>query len=180
MQTEEQVRWQPIQYKLPEVIDLRDSGYGPRGYKVVNEEKLIQQAEIGAQVKSMEVDEAAAAAPVEIQLPKSSSGKKSGRSWKAPANRASAVVVKQNVKTWEEQMKNKRMKKTLLERKRQAIQEFKDRAADKRRALRASRERKEANRKKSTVFERITNSTKLQKLMKNKKMRRKIMSIEID
>eukprot|EP01024_Parvocaulis_polyphysoides_P048035 TRINITY_DN4555_c0_g1_i1.p2 TRINITY_DN4555_c0_g1~~TRINITY_DN4555_c0_g1_i1.p2 ORF type:complete len:198 (-),score=32.02 TRINITY_DN4555_c0_g1_i1:167-703(-) len=178
MEQENKPRWVPVQYKEVQPIDFRDSGYGPRGYKLENKEKLIIAAQEGKQAEMM-TDEQEIQGK-QIQIATSSSGKKSGRSWKAPAKRASSVVMKQNSKDWQTKMMEKRVRSDLLEKKREAVQLFKDRAADKRRALRVSKERKEANRKKSTVFQKITNSTKLKKMMKSRKLRQQIMSLELN
>ena len=47
--------WVPAQVKKTERIDFRAVAYGPRGYKVKNEEKFVA---IGKKNDEMEIDEA--------------------------------------------------------------------------------------------------------------------------
>lgn len=104
--------------------------------------------------------------------------KVSGKVWKSGNDKASTKKTASLSSTWEKKMANKAGREHFMTFKKEAVAAAKSKrkaAADQRRL---AKERKDANKAKSTVVQKITNSATLKKMMKSKKDRKKLKTAD--
>jgi rRNA-processing protein CGR1 len=185
--------WVPPQHELivnPQ--DFRGIKRGPKGYKEKNNPNLKRKLEADVSEDAMDEDEAAPGAGADHDpmqqdddgLQSSKRRKQEGakyvpiyeRQVKKPASRAGKVMKGQTggggSTAWEKKMKEKALRAAFVEQKKETIaliKEKKKQEADRRKAV---KERREANKTKSQVTQKITNNATLKKMMKNKKQKK--------
>lgn len=105
-------------------------------------------------------------------------GRVSGRSWKVPGETMSAMKKGTNVSTtWEKKMKEKAVAKELRERKQEAKELRQAAMKEAREKREAAKKRKEENRVKSAITQ-IVSSKTARKMAKNKKLRKKLVTVD--
>jgi rRNA-processing protein CGR1 len=100
-------------------------------------------------------------------------GKASGRTWKAPAQRASSTKSRTLSSSWEKKMKIKAERDAYNSMKRQAKEARSTRLREARERKEQAEKRKEENRKKSVVVQKLSTET-AKRMMKSKKQRKKL------
>uniref|UniRef100_A0A7S3R0S3 Coiled-coil domain-containing protein 86 n=1 Tax=Dunaliella tertiolecta TaxID=3047 RepID=A0A7S3R0S3_DUNTE len=173
--------WQPAQHAEGEAIDLRNAKLGPKGFKERGKRKLEQMEESHA----ADLEEAANRMQEDGDLPPqeeqpSSKRRKagqlgfipvSGRTWKAPARRAGEVMKPQVGSSWEKKMQQRASRQQFLDFKREAVEAAKEKRKAAAKQKKEALERKKANQAKSEVVQKISNSSTVKKMMKNKKQK---------
>jgi rRNA-processing protein CGR1 len=104
-------------------------------------------------------------------------GKISGRAWKAPEpKRASAIRNPKVSSSWDTKMKVKAEKQAYLTMKREAKEARSEKLRNAREQREAAMKRKEENRSKSAVVQKLSSST-AKKMMKSKKARKHLATV---
>ncbi|CAD7702508.1 unnamed protein product [Ostreobium quekettii] len=169
--------WAPAVHSQVPYPDKRFAAWGPRGYKLKNKRKLEEMAD------AMDTDEPReaialgrpAAAVKKVKRDVTGLSKGSSRVWKAPGTRVGAMKDAKLAVSWEKRMKDKAERKAFTE----TMAEMRRQRGERLKAIREQKEasikRKEENRRKSAVVQKISNTQKLKKMMKSKKQRKTLM-----
>ncbi|GIL70714.1 hypothetical protein Vretimale_3819 [Volvox reticuliferus] len=175
-------QWIPAQYpKDVNSVDLRRlTAVQPKGFKertVSKRKRDAEEQDEGEQPTPMQEDE--------HQEVKTHSQKRqkadettyrpvSGKTWKAPGQRASTVMrpVTLGKKSWSKKMSEKVVRKNLLDQKAEAVAAAKEKRKASAEQRKAAKERKAANQQKSAIVQKITNTATVKKMMKDKKQRK--------
>jgi rRNA-processing protein CGR1 len=104
-------------------------------------------------------------------------GKASGRSWKQPAQRAGTLRNPKLTSSWEKKMKEKAELSALRARRREVKEARKQAGREERERLAEIKRRKEENRAKSTVTQRVTAET-ARRMSKNKKLKKRLVVVQ--
>lgn len=79
---------------------------------------------------------------------------------------------------WDKKMEQKAARQAFITRKREATEAFKAQRAAKAKQRKDAKERKKANQAKSAVVQTITNPATLKKMMKSRKARKRLVTVE--
>ncbi|KAJ9533352.1 hypothetical protein V8C86DRAFT_2616618 [Haematococcus lacustris] len=193
MGQQEPVEWHPTQHPVPERHDYRCAVLGPKGYKEKGKRKLddmqalhdqdLEQA--AAQMtdtldSACKLDEAAVAQPSSKRRKGEDGGgiPVSGRTWKVSAQRAAIVMKAKTGSTWEKKIAVKASREAFVQQKKEAVTAAKEKRKAKALQRKAAMERKKANKAKSEVVQKITNSATVKKMLKSKKQRKLIKTAD--
>mmetsp|Transcript_14095 Transcript_14095/g.36182 ORF Transcript_14095/g.36182 Transcript_14095/m.36182 type:complete len:187 (-) Transcript_14095:224-784(-) len=173
--------WVPAQYEKGQKIwDLRGTATGPRGYKVANKKRARDEdedEEAGMDIEvmdhSVELERAPKKPRAEVARDVVGVGRTSKRTWKEPGQKMEKITKKTS---WEKKMAQKAETKRYRENKDAAVSAFKEKRkamADRRKE---AEKRKAENRKKAEVVQVIRNPATLKRMMKNRKMKKKLVT----
>ncbi|DBA68351.1 hypothetical protein WJX79_009400 [Trebouxia sp. C0005] len=179
----------PPQYQPARVNDFRGAGFAPKGFrekavKSRGSKRKLEEYQEQVDRDEAEMKDADKPAPVSfkklqsIKCDISGVGKASGRQWKEPGQRAGALKSQNVSSSWEAKMRNKAETKIFRENRAEAI------AVRKAKLKRARQQRSEAKAKKAegqrknTKVQQISNPATIKKMMKDKKQRKKLMTVD--
>ena len=166
----------PPQLPEPAVHDFRRArGLQPRGYLLSKKRKADERHDDDAVAM-----DAAAAGGASGYAPRRTRakhdvtglGKASGRGWKEPSKRASALKPATLSTPWEKKMALRAAKVAFAEAKRAAVDARKARLRDARQAREAALARKKAAQEAAAVTQTITKTSTIKRMLKNKKQAR--------
>lgn len=176
--------WEPTQYQQQPQYDLRNAKHGPKGFKLRTKRKLDDYEEQVQEEKQQINMEEAELVGASIQTRKRTKhdtvgvGKVSGRPWKVPGQRAGSLKSAILSTTWEKKMKDKAAREAFVAKKREAVAARKAKLSEIKRRKEEAKERKKANQAKSAIVQKVTNPAKLKKLMKSKKARKRLVTVD--
>lgn len=107
-------------------------------------------------------------------------GRVSGRTWKAPGEKASTIRAGSSKKistSWERKMKEKAMLKDMRDRKREALEARKAAGKAAREQKEEAKKRKEENRKRSGLVTQVVSAATARRMAKSKKGRKKLVAV---
>jgi rRNA-processing protein CGR1 len=186
----------PPQWKPQPIYDFRAQISGPRGYKV----NVTKKGTLGSKRKLDEISKtieeqtgdgmeedgdgaerhhlaARDAMAKRVKRNIVGLGKASGRTWKAPAERAGTLRNQNLSSSWEKKMRMKAEAQAFKTRKRDAIEAHKTAMKERRQKREEAKKRKEENQKKSAITQPVTAET-AKRMSKNKKLKKKLVSVE--
>lgn len=181
----------PPQYQPARVNDFRGAGFAPKGFrekavKSRGSKRKLEEYQEQVDRDEAEMKDVDKPAPVTFKKLKTTKsdisgvGKASSRQWKEPGQRAGALKSQNVSSSWEAKMRNKAETKIFRENRAEAI------AVRKAKLQRARQQRSEAKAKKAegqrrnTKVQQISNPATIKKMMKDKKQRKKLMTVDPD
>ncbi|GLI58673.1 hypothetical protein VaNZ11_000416 [Volvox africanus] len=175
-------QWIPAQYpKDINSVDLRRlTAVQPKGFKertVGKRKRDAEEQNKSEQLTVMQEDEHHEAITHSLKRQKADEityRPVSGKTWKAPGQRASTVMRPASLgkKNWSKKTNEKVARKNLLDLKAEAVAAAKEKRKAAAAQRKAAKERKAANQQKSAVVQKITNNATVKKMMKDKKQRK--------
>ncbi|EIE22047.1 hypothetical protein COCSUDRAFT_53945 [Coccomyxa subellipsoidea C-169] len=172
----------PPQYTTGPVTDFRNAALGPVGYKMCRKRKMQEyQEQVDLEEAQMDETEEVtiAAAPAKrLKLNTVGVGKTSGRGWKEAGERAGSLRNPLLSTSWEKKMADKAAAQQFKAVKKAAVDAHKEKKQKLRTQREANLKRKEENRRKSLVTQKISNPATLKRMLKSKKDRKKLMTAD--
>ncbi|BDA42079.1 hypothetical protein COCOBI_02-8800 [Coccomyxa sp. Obi] len=171
----------PPQYTTGPVTDFRNAALGPVGYKKCRKRKMEDyQEQVDQEEAQMdETEEIRVNLPAKrLKLNTVGVGKASGRGWKEPGERAGTLRNPLLSSSWEKKMADKAAAQQFKAVKKAALDAYKEKKQKLKQQREANIARKEENRKKSMVTQKISNPATLKRMMKSKKERKKLMTAD--